>query len=75
MLDKNYGVDNKMDNYVFRDISVADKCFNPFINLILRVRGSKKLFSSSENAEKYLVKINGRRESIELHGKFRSRIH
>ena len=75
MLDKNYGADNKMDNYVFRDISVADKCFNPFINLILRVRGSKKLFSSSENAEKYLVKINGRRESIELHGKFRSRIH
>ena len=48
-----------MGNCVFRDITVADKCVNPFIKLILKTRGSKKLFSSSENAKKYLNKTNG----------------
>lgn len=61
-----------MGNCVFRDITVADKCVNPFIKLILKTRGSKKLFSSSENAKKYLNKINGRSERICLRGKFKS---
>ncbi len=62
------------DCFFVHKSNIADRCVNLFIGAALKIRGSKKLFATSAGAMRYLDKIEGRNERVNLKGKYKSRV-
>lgn len=62
------------DYFFVHDSNITDRCANLFIGAALKIRGSKKLFATSDGAMRYLDKIKGRNESVNLKGRYKARV-